>query len=636
MTRSLSRWASRPLKTLLSHSDLESWRKGTFFRLHEYLGAHPLDEGCRFAVWAPRADRVTVAGDFNDWEPGRSPLEKEPETGIWRGEVAEAGPGDRYKFAVYGAGDEEPAYKADPMAFRTESPPGTASVVAADREYGWGDGGWMESRRRRQSADRPMAIYELHLGSWVREGEKAGYGETAERLAAYARKMNFTHIELMPLAEYPYGASWGYQVTGFFAPTSRYGTPEGLKRLVDICHRHDIGVFMDWVPGHFPKDEHGLYRFDGHPLYEHPDPRRSDHPDWGTANMNLERGEVRSFLLSSACYWCREFHLDGLRVDAVSSMIYLDYSRGEGEWLPNVYGGKEHLGAIAFLQELNTGLHREFPGLITAAEESTAWPGVTEEQDEGGLGFDYKWNLGWMNDTLHYFSLEPEARSAASHSITFPGTYAFDERYILPFSHDEVVHLKGSLWEKMPGDTEWKCRNLRLLYLYWTGFPGKKLLFMGGEWGQKGEWSEDEALEWHLLEEEPHKRVKNYFARLLDFYREEPALYGEEAQWENFRWVDLSRSGEGLLHFERRAPGSGRRLLFLFNFGAGEKEIETEFPAGTEGGEYGARESGVRARPVRGGELLFSSLPDSAGHRPSGGVILLEACSGVVLEAKEV
>lgn len=622
------------MEAFLSHNDLESWKEGTFFRLHEYLGAHSLDEGYRFAVWAPEAARVHVAGDFNEWDPARFPLEQEPESGIWRGEAAEASPGDRYKFAVYGEGDEEPTYKADPMAFRTESPPGTASVVAGDKDYGWGDGEWMENRRRRQSADQPMAIYELHLGSWVKEGEKAGYEETAGRLAAYAQKMNFTHVELMPLAEYPYGASWGYQVTGFFAPTSRYGRPEGLKKLVDTCHRHGLGVIMDWVPGHFPKDEHGLYRFDGHPLYEHPDPRRSEHPDWGTVNMNLERGEVRSFLLSSARYWCREFHLDGLRVDAVSSMIYLDYSREEGEWLPNVYGGKEHLGAVAFLQDLNAGLHREFPGLITAAEESTSWSGVTGEQEEGGLGFDYKWNLGWMNDTLHFFGLDPDERAAASHSITFPGTYAFDERYILPFSHDEVVHMKGSLWEKMPGDSAGKFRNLRLLYLYWAGFPGKKLLFMGGEWGQKGEWSEGEALAWHLLEEEPHRRLKNYLARLLDFYRGEPALHGEEEKWENFRWLDLSRSEEGLLHFERRDPGSGRRLLFLFNFGAGDRKIETEFPAGRRGGEAGGRGSEARSRSVRGGELIFSSLPDSSGRQPSAGVIMVESCSGIVLEAE--
>ncbi len=597
------------MEPLLNHTELESWRGGTFAGLHERLGVHPDDGGMRFAVWAPRAEQVYVTGDFSGWDERRDPMEKEPGSGIWRATVSDAKPGDRYKYAIRSQSGDDVRYKADPLAFRTEHPPKSASVVPEPADYEWGDGSWMDQRPGIPHHRRPLALYEVHLGSWKKEKGEVNYREIGEEVAAYASDMGFTHVELLPLAEHPYGASWGYQVTGFFAPTSRYGKPEELKALVDACHRQGVGVIMDWVPGHFPKDEHGLIRFDGKPLYEHPDPRRSEHPDWGTLNMNLERGEVRSFLLSSACYWCREFHIDGLRVDAVASMLYLDYSRKEGEWLPNIYGGRQHLGAVAFLQDLNERLHEEFPGVLTVAEESTDWPQVTGESTGKGLGFDFKWNMGWMNDTLHYFSLDPEERPGEHHSITFSGTYAFSERFILPFSHDEVVHLKGSLWEKMPGGEREKERNLKLLLLYWIGFPGKKLIFMGSEWGQRGEWAEDDSLEWHLLERAPHRRLKAYTAELLRLYRNEPALHWEDAGWDNFSWLDLSEKKRGIFLFERSDPEGGGRLRFLFNFGPENRELDLD-PA-----------------PVR-----FSTTGREGGRFPGEGERpILKACSGIVL-----
>ncbi|MDZ7772791.1 MAG: 1,4-alpha-glucan branching protein GlgB [Balneolaceae bacterium] len=563
----------------MNHSERKAWRGGTFSGLHHRLGAHPMDggHGVRYAVWAPHAVRVGVAGDFNGWEAGRNLLEKDPESGIWQGVAGEAAPGDRYKYAIWpdgGEGGKDDAtdafLKSDPLAFRTEPPPRTASVVPGLEDWAWDDGEWMRGRAGHAAEDAPVAIYEMHLGSWRPPGEggQVTYREAGEALARYVSELGFTHVELLPLAEHPYGASWGYQVTGFFAPTARYGPPQGLKALVEACHRRGLGVIMDWVPGHFPKDEHGLRQFDGTPLYEHPDPRRSEHPDWGTLNFDLDKGPVRSFLLSCASWWCSEYHLDGLRVDAVASMLYLDYSRDKKEWLPNVYGGKKNLGAVAFLQDLHRMLREEHPDVITVAEESTSWPGVTRPPGEGGLGFDYKWNMGWMNDTLHYASLDSGERGEVSHGITFPATYAFKERYVLPFSHDEVVHMKGSLWERMPGGPAEKLRNLRLLYLYWMTCPGKKLLFMGSEWGQRSEWSEGHFLAWEEVRELPgHRALQEYLRRLLRFYLSSPALHAEPSGWEGFAWEDLTGREKGRFSFRRRDPRSGQNLHGFFNFG---------------------------------------------------------------------
>ena len=491
------------------------------------LGAHVRDEGVSFAVWAPNARAVAVVGDFNDWQP--SSMRNLGESGIWETVVDSAEPGQRYKFQVVQA-DGTVKLKADPFAFASEVPPHTASVVHVP-EHRWGDEKWLERRRTSEPHGEPMSVYEVHLGSWRRnpleDNRSLTYRELAQELADYALDLGFTHVELLPVMEHPFSGSWGYQVTGFFAPTSRFGSPDDFRWFVDHLHQRGLGVILDWVPAHFPRDDWALARFDGTALYEHDDPRRGAHPDWGTLVFNFGRHEVRNFLLASALFWLREFHVDGIRVDAVASMLYLDYSRREGEWVPNVFGGNEDLDAVSFLKELNEVVHGREPGVVSAAEESTAWPGVSRPTYLGGLGFGFKWNMGWMHDTLDYFRREPIYRRYHHHQLTFSLMYAFSENFVLPLSHDEVVHGKGSLLSKMPGDRWQQFASLRALYAYMWAHPGKNLLFMGGELAQEQEWSHDRSLDWHLLEQPEHAGMQQLVRELNRVYRDRPcALAG--------------------------------------------------------------------------------------------------------------
>lgn len=552
--------------TLLSQKQQAQWDEGTLTAAYGHLGAHPVGGGVRFGVWAPSAEAVSVVGDFNDWDAVADPMKREDGAGFWKTTIGRAQPGHCYKYAVTGP-DGSQVLKSDPFAFFGEEHGQHASIVYEFPDFEWDDADWMKRRGQHHQPDRPMAVYEVHLGSWRHEdGEPLTYRQLADTLVPYVKEMGFTHIELMPIMEHPFTPSWGYQVTGFFAPTSRYGRPEAFMAFVNACHRAGLGVILDWVPGHFPKDEHGLRFFDGTPLYEHDDPRRHEHGDWGTHNFDYGKAGVRSFLLSNAAFWCDKYHVDGFRVDAVASMLYLDYSKGHGQWLPNEYGGNENLGAIRLLRDFNKLMDRDFPGVVTVAEESTAWPGVTAPAGEGGLGFDYKWNMGWMNDTIYYFSQLPEHRGHESHHITFPRTFAFSEQFILPFSHDEVVHLKKSLWSKMPGPPGKKFAQLRLLGLFMMGWPGKKLLFMGSELAEREEWSEFRPLHWELLEEEDHRHYKQYVQELLKWYRSEPALFRGDCREEGFDWLDLTRKEEGLFSFRRRDPEEGRACHFIFNF----------------------------------------------------------------------
>jgi 1,4-alpha-glucan branching enzyme len=541
--------------TTFGELDLHLLGEGRHERLYEQLGAHVSGDGVAFAVWAPNARAVSVVGDFNDWKEEAHPLAPQGESGIWASVVEEAEEGHRYKYAIRDR-DASLRLKADPFAFRTEPPPETASIVFQSR-YDWQDEAWLEGRREAEALRGPISTYEVHLGSW--RGSRT-YLELADELAAYVHDLGFTHVELLPVMEHPFTGSWGYQVTGFFAPTARFGTPDDFRAFVDRLHAAGVGVILDWVPAHFPRDDWALARFDGTALYEHEDPRRGAHPDWGTLVFNYGRHEVRNFLLASALYWLREFHADGIRVDAVASMLYLDYSRREGEWVPNVYGGREDLEAVSFLKELNEVVHGREPGAITAAEESTAWPGVSRPTYLGGLGFGLKWNMGWMHDTLGYFARDPVFRSFHHHELTFSLVYAFSENFLLPLSHDEVVHGKGSLLRKMPGDRWQALGNLRALYGYMWAHPGKKLLFMGGEFAQEREWDHDGSLDWHLLEQAEHAGVHQLVRDLNRLYRAEPALWEVDFEPAGFRWLDpndaegntlaflrLSRNAEGLM-----------------------------------------------------------------------------------------
>lgn len=545
----------------------QQWEKGLLVDAHSFLGAHMKKDGAHFGVWAPHARQVQVAGDFNHWQPHQNPMTRVAESEFWSAHIPEAASGQRYKFAVTGPAGHT-TLKADPYAFFAEQGSHHASILYAFPDFDWTDEDWLRARKQHHQTAHPLAAYEVHLGSWRHDenGNVLSYRQLADRLVPYVKEMGFTHIELMPVMEHPYGPSWGYQVTGFYAPTARYGRPEDFMAFVDVCHRHGIGVIMDWVPGHFPRDEHGLRFFDGTPLYEHADERRREHPDWGTHNFDFEKAGVRNFLLSNLFFWADKYHIDAFRFDAVASMLYLDYSKNEGEWLPNKFGGNQNLEAIAFLQDLNRLAGTELQGVLTIAEESTSWEGVTRSSDEGGLGFDYKWNMGWMNDTLHYFSLPPQQRLHENHSITFPRTYAFSERFILPFSHDEVVHLKKSLWSKMPGSEAEKFAQLRSLYLYMIGCPGKKLLFMGSELAVRDEWSENKSIPWELLENKAHKDIQDYLKSLLHLYRSEPVLYRTDQDENSFSWVDISRKEEGIFSFSRQGEMDDEKLLFVFNF----------------------------------------------------------------------
>jgi len=546
--------------------------EGRHEELYSRLGAHPRElegvAGTAFAVWAPAARAVSVVGEFNFWDGRMNPLRSLGSSGIWEVFLPGVGPGAHYKYEILTQSGEIRS-KADPYAFETEVPPKTASVVHLPR-HEWADGEWM--RRRAESSaplDEPMSIYEVHLGSWrlnPLEGNRPlSYLELADELSAYVTDMGFTHVELLPVMAHPFTGSWGYQVSGYFAPTPRYGSPDELRAFVDRLHRNGIGVILDWVPAHFPRDDWALARFDGTALYEHADPRRGEHPDWGTLVFNYGRNEVRNFLVANALFWLREYHADGIRVDAVASMLYLDYSREAGQWVPNEFGGREDLEAVAFLKEYNEVVHAREGGIVSAAEESTAWPGVSRPVYLGGLGFGFKWNMGWMHDTLGYFEQDPVYRRWHHHELTFSMVYAFTENFILPLSHDEVVHGKGSLYQKMPGDRWQKLANLRALYAFMWAHPGKKLLFMGGEFAQEGEWAHERSLDWHLLENRDHAGVQALVRDLNHAYREEPALWSRDFDSEGFAWLEPNDAEHNLLSFARFSPERERALVFAAN-----------------------------------------------------------------------
>jgi len=559
---------------VLTDFDLHLLGEGTHHRAFEKLGAHRVilgqATGVHFAVWAPDADRVSVVGDFNGWDGRVHVMRLLVPSGIWEIFIPNLPDGERYKFEIRTTAGAL-VKKADPFGFAFEVPPQSASIVRDISGYKWRDDAWMKARPERQTwLHRPLSIYEVHLGSWARVPEEGNrfltYRELAHRLVAYVKDMGFTHIELLPVMEHPFSGSWGYQVLGFFAPTSRFGSPEDFKHFVDECHQADIGVILDWVPGHFPKDAHGLAQFDGTALYEHADPRQGEHQDWGTLIFNYGRNEVRNFLLSNALFWLEEYHVDGLRVDAVASMLYLDYSRKEGEWVPNAFGGRENLDAVSFLQEMNRLTHGDFLGTVTAAEESTSWPGVSRPVYGGGLGFSYKWNMGWMHDVLEYVGHDPVHRRWHHNLITFSMLYAYSENFILPLSHDEVVHGKRALLDKMPGDVWQKLASLRLLFGYMFGHPGKKLLFMGGEIGQWREWNHDRSLDWHLLGDPGHAGVRRFVQALNWHLRHEPSLHERDFDPEGFRWIDCNDNENSVFSFVRFARDRRDFVVMIFNF----------------------------------------------------------------------
>ncbi len=543
----------------LGDVDLYLVGEGRHELIYERLGAHVENGGVRFAVWAPNARGVSVVGDWNSWDARRDALVPVGVSGIWEG-VVPAGEGQRYKYAVAGI-DGIVREKADPFGAYAEVPPANASIVYRSR-YEWGDDAWLARRRGSFPLRGPISIYEVHPGSWRRG---LGWRALGTELAGYVADAGYTHVELLPVMQHPFSGSWGYQVTGFYAPQSTFGTPDDFRAFVDVMHEHDLGVILDWVPAHFPRDEWALARFDGTALYEHEDPRRGAHPDWGTLIFNLSRHEVRNFLLANALYWLREFHIDGLRVDAVASMLYLDYSRGPGEWLPNEHGGRENLEAVGFLRELNELVHAREPGVIVAAEESTAWPGVSRPTWAGGLGFGLKWNMGWMHDTLGYFAYEPVHRRYHHNELTFSMIYAWDENFVLPLSHDEVVHGKGSLLMRMPGDRWQQFANLRALYGYLFAHPGKKLLFMGSELAQGGEWHEGGELDWWLLDDAGHAGMQALVRDLNHAYRDEPALWEVDFSSEGFRWLEAGRADENTIAFARLSEGAERCLVCVCN-----------------------------------------------------------------------
>jgi 1,4-alpha-glucan branching enzyme len=568
-TTAAAKPASPP--SLLGEVDLHLFNEGTHARLYEKLGAHlgRLDgvDGCFLAVWAPNARAVSVVGDFNGWDASAAPLVCRGSSGIWEGFLPGVGQGALYKFHI--EGEQHRVDKADPFGFWHETPPKTASVVW-DLGYEWGDQAWMTTRGARAAVDAPVSIYEVHLGSWRRDPARPdaflSYRELAPLLADYVSHLGYSHVELLPVMEHPFYGSWGYQVTGYFAPTSRYGTPQDLMFFIDYLHQRGIGVILDWVPAHFPSDEHGLAFFDGTHVFEHADPRQGFHPDWHSLIFNYGRHEVRSFLLSSAMIWLDRYHADGLRVDGVASMLYLDYSRKEGEWIPNQYGGRENLDAISFLRQLDETVYREHPDVQMIAEESTAWPGVTRPVHLGGLGFGYKWDMGWMHDTLKYLRKDPIHRKYHHNELTFRAIYQFHENFVLPLSHDEVVHGKGSLLDQMAGDEWQKLANLRLLHSYMYASPGKPMLFMGGEFGQWREWRHDDSLDWHLTDHERHRQIMETVRQLNRVYREHPALHELDTQSGGFEWIDGGDWENSVVSFLRKAKNGRQSVACVFNF----------------------------------------------------------------------
>jgi 1,4-alpha-glucan branching enzyme len=553
--------------TGLGAQDLHFFREGTHGRLHAILGCLLDAEGATFRVWAPNASRVSVIGDWNGWDADADPLAARGDhSGIWEGRVRGVSRGQRYKYRIVANDGRETLEKADPLALCAETSPGTASRAWA-LDYDWGDEAWMASRRGRNALDAPMSIYEVHLGSWRREnpGSLPTYRAIAEPLADYVCRHGFTHVELLPITEHPFYGSWGYQTTGYFAPTARYGTPEDFMYFVDVLHQRGIGVILDWVPSHFPNDAHGLARFDGTFLYEHADPRQGFHPEWNSLIFNYERHEVRAFLVSSALFWLDHYHVDGLRVDAVASMLYLDYGRSDGEWIPNVHGGRENLGAIGFLRQLNEAVYRDHPDVQVIAEESTAWPMVSRPIYLGGLGFGMKWNMGWMHDTLDYMRQDPVYRKYHHDRLTFSIWYAFTENFVLALSHDEVVHAKRSLIDRMPGDRWQQFANLRAMYGYMWAHPGKKLLFMGGEFGQRREWAHESELDWPLLADDEHGGVLRWITDLNALHRAEPALHQLDFEPAGFQWIDAHDAEASVITFVRRGR-AGAPMLVVCNF----------------------------------------------------------------------
>lgn len=555
------------------------FNSGDNFKSYEMLGSHKVKidgvDGWRFAVWAPKAVSVRVVGEFNDWNGYDKMLERIETSGVWYGFFTDIEEGMLYKYAIE-AEDGETYYKADPYAVKSELRPGTASVTKdISNNYKWGDKAWISARGKNSTLTEPMNIYEIHIGSWKihDDGSFYTYRELADELVPYVKKMGYTHIELMPITEYPFDGSWGYQVTGFFSATTRYGESEDLKYLIDKCHKNHIGIIMDWVPAHFPRDAHGLRMFDGTPVYEYADPRLGEHKDWGTMVFDYSKSEVVSFLISSAYFWAEQYHIDGIRVDAVSSMLYRDYSRNDGEWVPNEYGGNGNLEAVDFLKKLNKIMGTEFPNFMMVAEESTAWPLVTAPPENDGLGFNYKWNMGWMNDTLRYMGMDPYFRKDNHSLLTFMMMYAYSENYILPLSHDEVVHGKGSMLNKMFGEYDEKFAAYRTLLGYYMTMPGKKMLFMGGEFGQMLEWRYDDQLEWNVLEIDKHKRLHQYVKDLNHFYMENKALWELDTSWDGFRWVNEADSENSVLSYIRRGRHAADNVVVVANFTPVERPI---------------------------------------------------------------
>ncbi len=570
-------WRTRDAFSFLptiSDDDLYLFNQGDERRIYDKLGAHPrcIDgvDGTSFAVWAPNAQRVSVVGDFNGWDGRHHPMRMLGQSGVWELFAPGCGVGSHYKFQILTA-DGELQEKTDPFGLFFEIAPKTASIVWDNSRFAWTDSDWIAKRERVDPLVRPMSVYEMHLGSWRKkaEGESYSYRELAPLLVDYLRRMGFTHVEFLPVAEHAYYPSWGYQVTGFYAPSSRYGTPEDFQFLINTLHEAGLGVFIDWVPAHFPKDDWALAQFDGTPLFEHPDPERGEHPDWGTAVFNFGRPEVKNFIAANARFWCDVFHVDGLRVDAVASMLYLDYSREEGEWTPNIHGGNQNLEAEELLRHTNHVVHSEFPGVVTMAEESTAWPGVTRDTNAGGLGFTFKWDMGWMHDTLKFLQKKSTQRAAQQDKFTFASLYRDQERYLLPLSHDEVVHEKRSLLGRMPGGGTEPFANMRLLFGYQWLFPGKQLLFMGGEIGQPTEWDEDAEVTWEVLEENKlHAGLQQWVADLNHLYRDEPALWAGDYSEGGFYWIDCADHAAGVVSFVRQTPDASRQALVLLNLSA--------------------------------------------------------------------
>ena len=561
------------MQSVLTDLDFYLFSEGTHYRAYEKLGAHVGEQdgrrGVHFAVWAPNAQFVSVIGDFNRWDPSTNPLSSSS-AGVWEGFIPEVGPGALYKYHLVSRDRRYSVDKADPYSFAAEIRPHTASRVFDLQEYSWSDNEWMANRSKYNSADSPISIYEVHLGSWRRVPEDGNrsltYREMAPLLADYVHDAGYTHVEFLPVMEHPFDGSWGYQIVGYFAPTSRFGSPSDFMYLVDYLHQRGIGVILDWVPAHFPKDEAGLGYFDGSHLYEHADPKQGEQPDWNTFVFNYGRKEVQNFLISNALFWLDKYHVDGLRTDAVAAMLYLDYGRPEGGWVPNRFGGRENLEAVQFLKTLNEQVYEAFPDVMMIAEESTAWPQVSRPTYLGGLGFGFKWNMGWMHDMLSYMSLDPVLRSYHQDQITFSLVYAFSENFILPFSHDEVVYGKGSMLRKMPGDDWQKFANLRLLYGFMFGHPGKKLLFMGDDFGQWSEWNHDASLDWHLLNDSRHAGLQRWVRDLNTLYRGQPALHELDFDAAGFEWVDCKDSQRSVVSFLRRGRNPNDRILFVYNF----------------------------------------------------------------------